>query len=153
MVTNVQTSEGVPDVAGYSLPGGTYRIAAEENRRLCNAVAAQVAGDGTAHPIYCYIATQAGMGLSVDGLLEKCQFDAADGPLLGSTEVTFSGVLMTDVTYGVGGEIVDLTRKTSKKIGVVDMLRYRLRMTTPGGESVLECVNTWILPRRNLHVD
>lgn len=142
--------EHPPQVAGKRLPGGEYRISSAENRALCEALHTQPADDGTAHEIYSYIATQSGMGVSVDGLLAICEFDAADGPMLGSSNSRFHGVLKTDETYRVGGEILSLTRKQSKKLGVMDVLEYRLTMERLSGEPVLEVTNTWILPRRNL---
>lgn len=145
------TGGRVPDVAGAVLPGGEYRITADENRRLCKALYTTASTDGTAHAIYAYIATQSGMGLSVDGLLALCEFDAADGPMLGSSNTRYLQPIRTDVTYSIAGEILGLTRKTSKKLGIMDILEYRLAMLAPSGERVLELTNTWILPRRQLN--
>lgn len=142
--------EHPPPVAGHSLPGGEYRITSAENRALCEALLTAPASDGTAHPIYSYIATQSSMGVSVDGLLAMCEFDTADGPMLGSSNSRFHDVLKTDETYRVGGVILGLTRKRSKKLGVIDVLEYRLTLERTSGEPVLEVTNTWILPRRNL---
>lgn len=139
-----------PAVAGTRLPGGEYRITAEENRALCEALHTNPAGDGRAHEIYSYIATQSGMGISVDRLLAICEFDAADGPMLGSCNARYLSALRTDETYRVSGEILGLTRKQSKKLGTMDVLEYRLTMTRASGEPVLEVTNTWILPRRTL---
>ena len=144
------SGEQPPAVAGTRLPGGEYRITAEENRALCEALHTKPASDGRAHEIYSYIATQSGMGLSVDGLLAICEFDAVDGPMLGSSNARYLGPLRTDETYRVSGEILSLNRKHSKKLGVMDVLEYRLTMTRASGAPVLEVTNTWILPRRNL---
>jgi hypothetical protein len=142
------TDEHAPQIAGTPLPGGEYRISREENLRLCSALHTEPSPDGTAHPIYAYIATQSGMGLSVDGLLALCEFDAADGPMLASTSSTYFAPLETDRTYRVHGEIVGLTRKTSRKLGAIDVLEFRLTMSNASGQAVLATVNTWILPRR-----
>jgi hypothetical protein len=140
----------VPNVAGRVLPGGHYRIAAEENRRLCEALYTTATADGTAHAIYAYIATQSGMGLTVDGLLAWCEFDAAEGPMLGSSNTRYLHPIRTDQTYRISGEILGLTRKNSRKLGTIDILEYRLAMDCAAGERILEVVNTWILPRRHL---
>jgi hypothetical protein len=50
----------------------------------------------------------------------------------------------------VTGEILGLTRKLSRKLGVIDMLNYELRLALPDGSAVLETANIWVLPRRNL---
>jgi hypothetical protein len=139
-----------PAVAGTQLPGGEYRITAAENRALCEALHTEPATDGRAHEIYSYIATQSGMGVSVDGLLAICEFDAADGPMLGSSNCRYLATLMTEETYRVAGEILGLTRKQSKKLGTMDVLEYRLTVSRASGEPVLEVTNTWILPRRSL---
>lgn len=144
------SGEQPPAVAGTRLPGGEYRISAEENRALCESLHTKPASDGRAHEIYSYIATQSGMGVSVDGLLAICEFDAADGPMLGSSNARYLSVLRTDETYRVSGEILGLTRKQSKKLGTMDVLEYRLTLSRASGEPVLEVTNTWILPRRSL---
>ena len=51
-----------PDVAGTSLDGTkVFTISAEENAALCRSTGVEPAADGTAHPIYYYIATQVAM--------------------------------------------------------------------------------------------
>jgi hypothetical protein len=144
------SAEQPPAVAGTRLPGGEYRITAEENRALCESLHTKPYSDGRAHEIYSYIATQSGMGVSVDGLLAICEFDAADGPMLGSSNARYLGALRTEETYRVSGEILGLTRKQSKKLGTMDVLEYRLALSRSSGEPVLEVTNTWILPRRSL---
>ena len=55
-----------PDVAGTSLDGtAIFTISADENAALCKSTGVEPASDGTAHPIYYYIATQVAMGKSV----------------------------------------------------------------------------------------
>lgn len=138
-------------VAGLSLDGHRqYIITAEQNADLCRSTEAKPATDGSAHPIYYYIATQVAMGMTVAGLCAACEFDVNDGPMMGSSEVQFAGVLMTEVPYRVSGEILGLERKRSRKLGIMDVLTYRLRLLDPDGECVLTTENVWILPRRNL---
>lgn len=136
-----------PDIAGHELPGGEFHIGADADRRLCESLYTQPAADGHAHPIWAYIATQSGMGLSVDGLLALCDFDAKDGPMLGSSDTVHHAPLRTGQTYRVAGRIEKLTRKHSRKLGVMDVLDYRLTLSRASGEPVLEVRNTWILPR------
>lgn len=136
----------LPKVAGYSLAGPGYAISAAENKKLCDSVGIVPAGDGSAHPIYFYIATQVGMGETVASLCSLCDFDVNDGPLLGACTVEFNEPLRVDTSYIVGGEIVSLTRKASKKLGVIDLLEYRLTLSRDG-KVVLIATNNWILPR------
>jgi hypothetical protein len=140
-----------PAVAGLSLSGAsTYVISADENRVLCSTLEATPAADGSAHPVYFFIATQVGMGMTVAELCRACDFDVEDGPMIASSNVTFSRPLMTRQAYRVTGEIVSLTRKRSRTFGVMDSLNYVLRLALSDGTPVLETSNVWMLPRRHL---
>jgi hypothetical protein len=140
-----------PQVAGISLDGTKpYLISAEENRALCESTGVAPAKDGTAHPIYFYIATQVGMGMTVAGLCAACDFDVEEGPMMASSKVTFSRPLVTGQPYRITGRIVSLVRKPSRKLGVMDMLEYLLELSLPDGTPVLSTTNVWVLPRRNL---
>jgi len=93
-----------PPVAGYSLTGSQpYTISAEENEALCASIGVQPARDGTAHPIYFYIATQVGMGQTVAGLCQVCEFNVEDGPMMAGSKVTFQQPLRTGQAYEVSG--------------------------------------------------
>jgi hypothetical protein len=140
-----------PDVAGTSLDGtATYVITTEQNAALCRSTGVEPTLDGGAHPIYYYIATQVAMGKTVAGLCAACDFDVDDGPMMGSSGVTFSGVLKVGTPYKVQGEIAGLVRKRSRKLGVMDVLDYKLRLIDPAGACVLETANVWVLPRKEL---
>jgi hypothetical protein len=135
------------EVEGHRFPGGTYRISREENAALCAAVGVDTARDGRAHPIFYYIATQVGMGMTVAELLAACDFDIADGPMMTGSEVIFTDELRTETDYRVDGLIQSLTPKPSRTFGTAEILRFRLTLASPDGTAVLECVNEWILPR------
>jgi hypothetical protein len=138
-----------PAVAGTSLDGsGTFTISAEENAALCRSTGVEPAADGSAHPIYYYIATQVGMGKTVAGLCQTCEFDVEEGPMMGGSGVVFQTPLKIGVPYRVQGEIVSLVRKTSRKLGVMDVLEYRLRLVDAEFRPVLETSNVWVLPRK-----
>ncbi|WP_371433349.1 hypothetical protein [Novosphingobium sp.] len=141
-----------PQVAGTSLDGTrTFTVSADENERLCRSVGVAPASDGTAHPIWYYVATQVAMGKTVAGVCETCEFDVDDGPMMGSSGVRFSAPIMVDRPYRVSGEILSLVRKKSRKLGVMDVLTYRLRLhPAEGGDAILETDNVWVLPRKEL---
>ncbi len=141
-----------PEVAGTSLDGTKlFTITAEENAALCRSTGVEPAADGTAHPIYYYIATQVAMGKTVAGVCETCEFDVEEGPMMGSSGVRFQEPLMVGESYKVSGEILSLVRKQSRKLGVMDVLTYRLRLhKADGGVCVLETDNVWVLPRKEL---
>lgn len=137
-----------PEVAGTSLDGESYEITGVANTDLCRSVGVEPAADGSAHPIFFYIATQVAMGMTVAGLCEACDFRLEDGPMLGGCDAEFADRLMVGVPYAVRGEILSLTRKQSAALGVMDLLGYRLSLVAPSGETAMSTVNTWILPRR-----
>ncbi len=145
------SSQEPPQVAGISLSGNDpYTIDADENLRLCQSIGAVPDATGHAHPIFYYIATQAGMGKTVGGLCAACDFDVDDGPMMGTSKVTFFNAMLTDQPYLVTGQILGLVRKASRKLGVMDIVEYELHLEHPDGTRVLTTSNTWILPRRNL---
>jgi hypothetical protein len=141
-----------PDVAGTSLDGTKiFTITAEENADLCRSTGVEPAADGSAHPIYYYIATQVAMGKTVAGVCETCEFDVDDGPMMGSSGVKFTEALMVGQSYKVTGEILSLVRKASRKLGIMDVLTYRLRLHKEADDScILETDNVWVLPRKEL---
>jgi len=141
-----------PDVAGTSLDGTKiFTITAEENAALCRSTGVDPADDGSAHPIYYYIATQVAMGKTVAGVCETCEFDVEEGPMMGSSGVRFQAPLMVGESYRVTGEILSLVRKLSRKLGVMDVLTYRLRLHRQAdGTCVVETDNVWVLPRKEL---
>jgi hypothetical protein len=142
------TEPALPDVAGLSLDGSeTVVIGAAENRALCETMGITPDVDGRAHPSFYYIATQVGMGMSVAELCAACAFDVADGPMMATSGARFVRPMMTGEPYRVRGNIVSLVRKQSRRLGVMDLLDYRLRLETLAGECVAETHNVWVLPR------
>jgi hypothetical protein len=140
-----------PDVAGLSLDGREpILISAEENQALCEGMGVPSASDGQAHPSYYYAATQIGMGLTVRELCERCAFDVEKAPMMATSEARYLKPLMTETPYHVRGHIESLVRKRSRKLGVMDLLDYRLSLVDGDGETVLETLNVWVLPRPEL---
>ncbi|WP_422342745.1 hypothetical protein [Parasphingorhabdus sp.] len=141
-----------PDVAGTSLDGTkTFVVTEKENSALCQSTGVKPAADGSAHPIYYYIATQVAMGKTVAGVCETCEFDVDDGPMMGSSGVKFSEPVMVGEIYKVSGEILSLVRKQSRKLGIMDVLTYRLRLHKEKDNTcILETDNVWVLPRKEL---
>jgi hypothetical protein len=131
------------------LPGGSYRITREENATLCEALGSAPAGDDRAHPIFYYVATQAAMGVTVEGLCQMCDFKIADGPMMAQSTVSFDRDLLVERDYAVHGAIISLERKNSRTFGALDLLTYELRVSETDGASVARCVNQWVLPRRS----
>jgi len=91
------------------------------------------------------------MGMTVAGVCETCEFDVEEGPMMGSSGVRFQAPLMVGESYRVTGEILSLVRKLSRKLGVMDVLTYRLRLHRQADDTcVVETDNVWVLPRKEL---
>lgn len=140
-----------PDVSGVSLSGtATFSIAAADNAALCRSTGVEPASDGTAHPIWFFVATQVGMGKTVAGVCQACDFNVEDGPMMTGSRVDFAAPIRVDTPYRVEGEIKGLTRKRSRTLGVMDIMEYQLRLIGADGAAVLVTTNSWALPRREL---
>jgi hypothetical protein len=137
----------VDGLAGTELPAGSFTITAAEQERLVEALGHGVAGDP--HPIWAYVATQRGIGIGVVELCALAGFDVADGPMLGSVELSFSAPLELGVEYFVTGEVLGIERKHGRKAGTFDVLTFRERLVGPDGAEVASTTNTFILPRRD----
>ncbi|MBX3510138.1 MAG: hypothetical protein KF700_02985 [Hyphomonadaceae bacterium] len=145
------TSDGPPDVAGFLLDGaGPIVISAAENDALCRGMGVAANANGEAHPSYYYTATQIGMGLTVRELCAKCDFNVDDGPMMATSAARYLRPLMTETPYWVRGRVESLVRKRSRKLGVMDLLDYRLQLIDAAGVTVLEADNVWVLPRPGL---
>jgi hypothetical protein len=132
---------------GTLLPEGTFTITAEADRELGEALGSAPSA-GAPHPVWAYIATQRGIGISVADLCALADFDVADGPMLGSVEMAYARPLELDVEYRVVGEVVDIERKHGRKAGTFDVMTYRERLIAPDGAEAASSTNTFILPRR-----
>ena len=132
---------------GFKLPIGSYTITESENHRVCNLAATQAAQDGSAHPIFPVIATLAGMGLSIAKICDLCEFDIADGPMVGVCNVFNLGApIAVGDRFDVAARISGMTRKPSRRFGQADHLTLTSQLSKAGLScSAVEL--TWILPR------
>jgi hypothetical protein len=141
------TAAGFESLPGTRLPEGTFTISEEDDRRVLEVVGGEPAGDGTAHPLWAYIAPQRGIGISVADLCALADFDVNDGPMLGSSQLEYHGPIRIGVPYRVTGEIVEISRKQGR-IGTFDVMEFREDLLTETGEPVASSTSTYILPRR-----
>jgi hypothetical protein len=140
----------MPDVEGKRFPGGTYTIDPEQNETVCRLLGTTPAADGTAHPMYAYVATRVGCGLGVEEICAIAGAAAEDGPMIGSVEIDFREPLRVGQTYAVSGEFVSLTRKHGRRAGVFDLLSFELRLAAANGRVAVTASQSWVLPRRDM---
>ena len=134
-------------LAGWCFPGGKIRIPAYQNAVLCDVVHDAPEPDGLANPLYAYLATGAGMGVSLEALFALVGASAADGPMHGECDIEIYRPLRVETDYRVAGTILDVVRKHGRVIGTFHTLRYRLAMFD-GEEAVASVVNIIVIPRR-----
>ncbi len=138
---------GLEELPGTVLPAGSFTISASENADLAGVLEGPAPAGEAAHPLWAYIATQRGIDIGITELCALADFDVADGPMLGSTKLTYGEPLQVGVEYAVQGEIVDIVRKEGRS-GTFDILTFRERLLDPDGEEAASATNTFILPRR-----
>lgn len=139
---------GLEHLPGTTLPEGAFTITEEEQARLAEALGSP--SDGSTHPVWAYIATQRGIGISVADLCALADYDVHDGPMLGSVEMTYARPIEVGVRYRVTGEVVDIVRKQGRKAGTFDVMTFSERLIAPDGAEVASSTNTFILPRREI---
>jgi hypothetical protein len=138
---------GLEDLPGTELPAGAFTIGAKENADLAGVLESAAPAGDAAHPLWAYIATQRGIDIGIAELCALADFDVDDGPMLGSTKLTYGKPLRVGVEYAVQGEVIDIVRKEGKS-GTFDILSFRERLLDPDGGEAAVATNTFILPRR-----
>jgi hypothetical protein len=145
----MQSEQDLQALVGREFPGGCYLIQPFEDWLLRDAIGAPPSERESAHPLYAFIATLGGMGLSVDDLLHTCGSSAEEGPLHGECILDLVEPLRSGVEYAVSGRITDVRRKTGRAAGAFDLVTFLLEMRTPDGAVAARCENTFVLPRRD----
>lgn len=129
---------------GHRLPGGHYEITAD----VAAAVARLSGWDAPqAHPVFASIASLRALGVSIEQLCELCEFRLDDGPMLGEFAATFHRELQQGVTYRTEATIVSLDRRHSPRAGVLDRLRFEVRIGLADGTPAVDVRYLWLLPR------
>src|SRR3954447_7234071 len=127
------SSPGYEHLPGTRLPGGTFTISADDDRRYRELVGGPPAGEGTAHPMWPLIASLRGMGITIGGTLALAGTDIErDGPVLAECEIELVRPLRTGVAYAVTGAIVSLERKSGRS-GRFDLLTTRYALADDQG--------------------
>lgn len=144
-------SRAVPDVAalarrlrGHRLPGGDFVVADSD----VPTVASLVGGSASeAHPVFASIASLRTLGMSIAEMCALCDFDLADGPLLGECDIEFEAPLRAGVRYVATGAIESYERVASRRLGTLDRLRFVVALATTEGAPVARVGYLWLLPR------
>lgn len=139
--------EEMEALVGWQFPGGTTTIEHWESFLLADVMCSpQLPGD-LVHPAAGFHAPLSGMGMSFAELFSLCRAESDDAIRAGEYSYEISDPLREDVTYRVEGEIVDVTRKRGGRIGLFDLVVFRLDMIDPEGRVALSASNSWVFLR------
>jgi acyl dehydratase len=147
----VITEDELRSLVGTRFPGGTFAPEPYFNWLTCDAVMApELTGAKSAHPLIVYMATQAGMGLSLEQLFALCRSSSEDGPMLGEWGMEVHRPVRLGSRYTVSGGITGARRKTGKKTGVFDIIDFELEMREEADSHTVVAVtrSSFIYPRR-----
>ena len=141
--------EELQELAGRSLPGGSFDLEHYRNWLTNDVLGAPQRSDDLANPMFCYYAAMGGMGLSIAELFDLVGSSASDGPMFGECDMEIFIPLRTETSYSVRGEITDVQRKQGASIGVFDLVTFRLEVVQPDGRLAGACTNSFVFPRES----
>ncbi len=141
--------ETLESLVGQPFPGGTFTVEPYQNWLTNDVVLAPQRDDDLAHPMYCYYAALAGMGISLDELFALAHATADDGVMFGEAEIELVAPMRVGVTYTVRGTFTSVVRKEGKKAGVFDIVAFALELVDPTGAVAGISTNSFVFPRRN----
>ena len=134
------------NLPGTQLPGSTYVVSADDDRRYAEVVASTPATDGTVDPLWGFLGALTGTGLGIEGLFALADCDVErDGPMLGGFDLELDRQLHADVPYRVDASVLSLDRKAGRS-GTFDLMRVRATLSDEGGVAAT-CTTTYVVPR------
>lgn len=129
---------------GHRLPGGEFVIADADVPTVANLVGSRTAA---AHPVFASIASLRTLGMSIAEMCALCDFDLADGPLLGECDIELDAPMRAGARYVATGEIESYERVSSRRLGTLDRLRFVVALADSNGTPVARVSYLWLLPR------
>ncbi|MBB2747124.1 UNVERIFIED_ORG: hypothetical protein FHR35_007003 [Microbispora rosea subsp. rosea] len=141
------TEEELAAVVGWRLPGGEYIIEPYVDWLLNDVVGAPVDGHW-AHPLFAYLATARGKGITWDEVFEICGATAADGPMFGEHETELLRPLKVGEKVTVSGRFTSAERKKGRRAGVFDIVAFEVELRGADGAVAARTRNSIVFPRR-----
>ena len=133
-------------IEGLEFPGGRFIINRESNAAVAEASGSAVSA--APHLVFALVGTLARNGFGVEQLCQMCGASVLDGPLLGECRMSFRRALKFDLEYRVSARVVSIERKTGRRLGTMDLLRFVATLSEPCGRTAAEIFYAWVLPRR-----
>lgn len=135
-------------LVGRQLPAGSFRVPAHEAWLTADALGAPPLPDGVLHPMYVWYASMRGVGYTIEELFAMVGSVAADGPMIGETEITPGRSLGVDEELRVNAHVLDLVRKQGGS-GTFDLMKVAIEVRDTDDLVVGTVVNTLVFPRRS----
>lgn len=142
------TTEELQSIVGRTFPGGQYTIESYIDWLVHDVVESGRRDGATAHPLFGFIATLLGKGMSLDDLFAICGASAEDGPMFGEHETELHRPLAVGETYAVTGKFTSAERKQGQKVGTFDIVGFELSLTDGKGRPAATIRNSFVFPRR-----
>ncbi|MER6981208.1 hypothetical protein [Streptomyces carpinensis] len=142
------TEEELGTIVGRPLPGGEYVIEPYVDWLLNDVVGGVVDGHW-AHPLFAYMATARGKGVTWDEVFEICGATAADGPMFGEHETELLRPLEVGERVTVSGRFTSAVRKEGRRTGVFDVIGFEVELRGADGATAARTRNSIVFPRRS----
>lgn len=133
-------------LVGTEFPPGALRVEPYEDWLARDAIGADQSEDGLLHPSWILNGALRGAGYGLGDIIELCGASWADGVLFGEARVEQIEPLRSSTDYTVVGCILDVQRRTGRRVPAFDLVTYEMRIEH-GGSPVGRCVNTFVIPR------
>lgn len=144
-VVSVETLER--ELLGLEFPPGEYTITDWEHWLCADAIQSPALPTGAAHPMYGYYTAIIGMHPSLDEIFAYAHSSADEGVMFGEAGLEFHQPLRIGETYRVEGGFTKVVRKTSSRLGAMDLISFELRMFSADGTLAATSTNTFVYPR------
>ncbi|MDF3904314.1 hypothetical protein [Paracoccus sp. AS002] len=123
----------------HPIPGQRYDLTAALDDRVRALCAAPPRQGDLAHPIHAYLGALAAMPAPIGDFSRNLGLAFDAGPVLGECRLSFPGRLRVGQAYDATVEVLDLTRKPSRRFGQADHLALAITLSDQAGPaSVLQ---------------
>jgi len=141
------TAEDMQALIGHRFPGGTVKIERWENALLTDAARSEPLPEGVVHPTWLFHGPISAVGLSLRDLFDLFGAESDEAVRAGGYEWTMRAPFREGATYRASGEVTGTERKTSAKLGPMDVTSFRIELRDEAGEFVASTSSTWLLLR------
>ncbi|MFN8679936.1 hypothetical protein ACDP63_02100 [Paracoccus sp. P2] len=119
------------------IPGRRYDLTAALDDRVRALCAAPPRQGDLAHPIHAYLGGLAAMPSPIGDFSRDLGLAFDAGPVLGECRLSFPGRLRVGQAYDATVEVLDLTRKPSRRFGRADHLALAITLSDQAGPASL----------------